>query len=140
MGHDQKISKKVFSLFLGSPCRETPKNAIKTFLEKIKKKKSQLVTFLRSDPANARCFSFIFFSPPLGCRPWGSLGIPPTRPQSVDSILKAASPNLISSHNQRKSERRGDGGLCLSRPPSSPSLGPHHGPCQRSHWCDGETT
>ena len=28
MGHDQKICKKVFSLFLGSSCRETPKNAI----------------------------------------------------------------------------------------------------------------
>ena len=39
MGHDQKICKKVFSLFLGSSCRETPKNAIKKIRKKEKKRK-----------------------------------------------------------------------------------------------------
>ena len=43
MGHDQKIYKKVFSLFLGSPCRETPKNAIKKFEKRNKKRKKSWV-------------------------------------------------------------------------------------------------
>ena len=41
LGHDLKNVKKVFSLFLGSPCRETPKNAIK----KIKKKENKSVSY-----------------------------------------------------------------------------------------------
>ena len=58
MGHDQKISQKVFSLFLGSPCRETPKNAIKK-----KKKVSQLLFEVRCGK-RAWVFVFLFFAAP----------------------------------------------------------------------------
>ena len=66
MGHDQKISKKVFSLFLSPPCRETPKNAIKTFLgKKIKKKKRWVGAFLGPILYKYVAFGLFFFRHPL---------------------------------------------------------------------------
>ena len=53
LGHDQKISKKVFSLFLGSPCRETPKNAIKK-IKKRKRKKSVSYSRTSGEKKNLR--------------------------------------------------------------------------------------
>ena len=63
--HDQKNSKKVFSLFLSPPCRETPKNAIKTFLKQIKKEKKVGGCFFES--LSGKCawvFVYFFFAAP----------------------------------------------------------------------------
>ena len=67
MGHDQKISKKVFSLFLSPPCRETPENARKTFLKKNKKEKKAGRYFFEGPRGRSTWVCDFFFTALFTC-------------------------------------------------------------------------
>ena len=64
----KNFPKKFFSLFLSPPCRETPENAIKTFLEKKTKKKKKAGRYF-FESLSGKCawvFGLFFFARPSG--------------------------------------------------------------------------